>query len=82
MLTLWAKVRGYVIGIGAVIVGILAAIIVGFRRGSASATASIEATQTRAVNDALVKQTQIIEQVHSLPDGAAAQELKKSWSRD
>lgn len=82
VLAVWTKLRGWAIGLGAAVLGVLMIVILAFRKGSASATASIEATQTRAVNDALVKQTQVIEQVHSLPEGAAAEELKKSWSRD
>ena len=81
-LTGWTKLRGWAIGIGAVLLAVFMAIILAFRKGSNAATASIEATETRAVNDALVKQTQIIEQVHSLPEGAAAQELKDKWSRN
>ena len=82
LLTAWTKARGWAIGIGAVLLGVLMAIILAFRKGGASATASIEATQTRAVNDALVKQTQIIEQTQALPPGAAAKELADKWSRD
>lgn len=86
MLTLflagWAKVKGWVIGLGAALLGVLMIVILAFRKGGASATASIEATQTRAVNDALVKQTQIIEKTQALPPGAAAKELADKWSRD
>jgi len=82
LLAIWTKLRGWAIGIGAVLLGILLAIIVAFRKGSNTATASIEATQTRAVNDALVKRTTIVEQVRNLPEGAAAEKLKADWSRD
>jgi len=80
--TVFSKIRGWAIGIGAILLGVLMAIILAFRKGGASATAGIEATQTRAVNDALVKQTQIIEQTQAMPSGAAAKELADKWSRD
>jgi len=78
----WTKLRGWAIGIGAVLLAVLMAIFLAFRKGSNAATASIEATQTRAVNDALVKQTNIIEQTQAMPPGAAAKELADKWSRD
>lgn len=82
LLALWTKLRGWAIGIGAVLLGVFMAIFLAFRKGSASATASIEATQTRAVNDALVKQTQIVEQVRGMPENAVTEKLKSDWSRD
>jgi len=78
----WTKLRGWAIGLGAVLLGLVMIAIVFFRKGSNAATASIEATQTRAVNDALVKQTTIVDQVRSLPEGAAVEKLKADWSRD
>jgi len=78
----WTKLRGWAIGLGAVLLGIVMIAIVFFRKGSASATANIEIAQTRAVNDALVKQTTIIEQTQAMPPGAAAKELADKWSRD
>lgn len=76
------KAKGWAIGIGAILLAVFMAIILAFRKGSNAATASIEATQTRAVNDALVKQTTIVDQVRSLPEGAAVEKLKADWSRD
>jgi len=44
MLSLWAKVRGWCVTIGAVLLGVLMAVIFAFRKGSATAAASIEAS--------------------------------------
>lgn len=82
VLAVWTKLRGWAIGLGAAVLGVLMIVILAFRKGSASATASIEATQTRAVNDALVKQSTIVAETHNLPDGQALQELKSKWARD
>ena len=82
MLAIFTKIKLYAAALGAVLLAVLGALAVGFRKGEKSADSANAASAAKATNDAIAKTNAASQRVDTLPPDQVQQELQSKWSRD
>jgi len=82
MFGIFTRIKEWLIGIGISVMLVLAALVVGFRKGDKAGKADVEVKAAQAMNANVIKATTITHEVQAKPAGAAAKQLQNEWSRD
>lgn len=78
----FARIQGYAIAIGAFLLAVGGALLLGFRKGEKSADNANAAASAKATNEAITKTNAASQRVDALPPDEVKQELQDKWSRD